>query len=131
MTNYIGIEEVLAIHDRIIKETGGKPGIFSFTLLHSSVERPKATFGGLDLYPSIFEKVAALIHSLIQNHPFDDGNKRTALAATVRFLRINGYLLKHPVEETVNFTLNIQKKQFTFEKISGWLKKHSILVRKF
>lgn len=128
MTNYIGIEEVLAIHDKIIKETGGKPGIFSFTLLHSAVERPKATFAGVELYPSIFEKSSALIHSLIQNHPFDDGNKRTALATSVRFLFINGYVLNHPVEETISFTLNIQKKKFTFKKISGWLKKHSILI---
>lgn len=113
------------MHENIILETGGKGGIFSFTLLHSAIERPKATFAGHDLYPTIFEKAAAMIHSLIQNHPFDDGNKRTALAATVRLLYLNGYLLVHPVNETVKFTLNIQKKKYCFEEIASWLKTHS------
>lgn len=126
MVTYIGIEEVLAIHDRIITETGGKAGIFSFTLLHSSVERPKASFAAKDLYPTIFEKAASLIHSLILNHPFVDGNKRTALASCVRFLYMNGYSLDHPAkEETIVFTLDIQNKKFKFSQISSWLKKHS------
>lgn len=130
MTNYISIDEVLAIHDRVIKETGGKKGILDFALLHSATERPKATFGGTELYPSIFEKAASLMHSLIQNHPFNDGNKRTALAATSRFLHLNGYTLHHPFEETINFTLKIQNKKLAFEDIVYWLKKHSRKRRK-
>lgn len=124
MIYFLQIDEVLAIHDFILSETGGGKGIFSFTLLHSAVERPRATFAGYDLYPTIFDKAAALIHSLIQNHPFHDANKRTGLASTVRFLYINGFRLDHPLEETVNFTLEIQKKKFDFEEISLWLEKH-------
>lgn len=125
MTIFLAIDEVIATHDRIIKETGGREGIFSFTLLHSAVERPKATFSGMDLYPTIFEKAASLIHSLIQNHPFEDGNKRTALASMVRFLHLNGYVLKHPTQTTVDFTLKIQNKKMDFEDIVFWLKKHT------
>ncbi len=108
----------------MIKFSGGREGIFSFTLLHSATERPKATFGGNDLYPTIFEKAAALIHSLIQNHPFNDGNKRTALISMVRFLRLNGYVLKHPITSTVKFTLKIQKKKINFKEIVSWINKH-------
>lgn len=124
MTNYLEIDEVIAIHDGVIRFSGGKGEVFDFTLLHSAIERPKATFGGNDLYPSIYEKAAALIHSLIQNHPFNDGNKRTALISTVRFLRLNGYSLKHPALETINFTLRIQKKKTNFEEVTDWFKKH-------
>ena len=124
MITYIQIDEVLAIRERILSESGGRRGVLDFTLLHSAVERPKATFGGVDLYPTLFEKAAALIHSLIQNHPFNDGNKRTALAATVRFLYINGYILDHPVDEIVQFTLKIQNKKYTFQQIANWLEKH-------
>lgn len=128
MVNYSEIDEIIAIHDSVIKQTGGKDGIFSFTLLHSAIERPKATFGGNELYPTDFEKAAALVHSLIQNHPFNDGNKRTALLAMVRFLHLNGYVFQHPFIQTVNFTLKIQKKKMTFREIINWIKKHALKV---
>lgn len=106
-------------------ETGGRKGILDFTLLHSAIERPKATFGGYDLYPTLFDKVAALIHSMIQNHPFNDGNKRTALAVTVRFLALNGFQLTNNLALLVPFTLAIQNHKYAFEDISSWLNKHS------
>lgn len=125
MIRYVQLDEVIAIQDRVMTQTGGRKGILDLPLLHSAIERPRATFGGRDLYPDLFEKAAALILSLVLNHPFNDGNKRTALAATVRFLAINGYYLLHPVRETVQFTLSIQKKNFLFEEIVHWLKKHA------
>lgn len=128
MTRYLTLDDVLAIRDKVMEETGGRKGILDFPLLHSAIERPKATFGGEELYPKIFDKAAALIHSLIQNRPFNDGNKRTALSVTVRFLYINGYNLKHPEDETVQFTLDIQKKNTSLEKIADWLKTHSLLL---
>lgn len=124
MIVFLSIEEVLAIRDAVMVDTGGRKGILDFTLLHSAIERPKATFDGLDLYPTIFEKAAALIQSLILNHPFNDGNKRTALAVTVRFLYVNGYIFIHPEDETVKFTLDIQTKKLPIEDISSWLQKH-------
>lgn len=124
MIYYPGIDEAVAIHQAIMDLSGSKAGIFSFTLLHSAIERPKATFSGEDLYPTLEEKAAALIHSLIRNHPFADGNKRTALAVMVRFLTLNGVKMKHPRWETVKFTLNIQKKNYSFIDIVSWIKKH-------
>ena len=75
---YISIDEVVAIHFELINQFGGSQGMRDFGLLHSAVERSRASFGGEDLYPDIFSKAAALLHSLILNHPFIDGNKRTS-----------------------------------------------------
>lgn len=108
--------------------SGGRKGILDFTLLHSAIERPKATFAGKELYPTIYDKASAYLHSLIQNHPFNDGNKRTATAVTIRFLYMNGYMLRASRKEIVRFILGIQKHEYKFEEISSWLKTHSRLI---
>lgn len=130
MITYVTLDEVLAIRDKVMQETGGRKGILDFALLHSAIERPKATFAGRDLYPTIFEKAAALIHSLIQNHPFNDGNKRTALSVTVRFLYANGYKLPHDRDKLAKFTQDIQHHEYTFEDIVDFLKTHSIKLHR-
>jgi death-on-curing protein len=79
---------VYEIHDRIISETGGLEGLRDGAMLHAAVARPFVTFDGDDLYPDDFEKAAALFHSLIKSHPFMDGTKRTAFAATLYFLEV-------------------------------------------
>ena len=77
--SHLTAEQVLFIHYRLIEETGGIHGIRDIPLLQSAVARPMATFGSDDLYPDIFSKAAALMHSIIKNHPFVDGNKRTSI----------------------------------------------------
>src|SRR3989344_5501306 len=85
----VSIEEVYNIHQAVIKKAGTIATIRDFALLHSAVERPNATFDGKDLYPTLFLKAASLLQSLCLNHPFTDGNKRTAWLSTKRFLFIN------------------------------------------
>jgi death-on-curing protein len=80
---YLSATQVLFVHSRLIDTTGGAHGIRDLGLLQSAVSRPKATFGGKDLYPDIFHKAAALMESLVKNHPFIDGNKRTAITSRV------------------------------------------------
>ena len=126
-TFYISLEEVLTIHQRMLEVGGGKKGIRDFTLIHSAVERPKATFSGKSLYPTVFLKAAALIQSLIKNHPFDDGNKRTGYFSTIRFLFLNGCELKAKKEQIVYFTLDIDVKKLSLDQIATWLMKHSHL----
>ncbi len=82
---YLTAEQVLFLHARLIEETGGSHGIRDVGLLQSAVARPRATFEGEDLYPDVCSKAAALMHSLINNHPFVDGNKRTGTAALKSF----------------------------------------------
>lgn len=126
---YLEIDEVLAIHDKLVEVSGGRPGVLDFTLLHSACERPKATFGGKDLYAGVFNKATALITSLIQNHPFSDGNKRTGFVSTVRFLYINGYSLVFKEAEAIRFVHNVQGKKYNFQQVSAWLKEHSKKIK--
>jgi len=122
---YLSIDEVLAIHHEITRKFKGKEHVLSFTLLHSAVERPRASFGGKELYTSVFDKAAALLQSLILNHPFQDGNKRTAYVTCARFLFINGYQLETKQKNLITFILKSIKEKTKINKISLWLKNHS------
>lgn len=122
---FISLEDVIFIHEAIVSEIGGKNGVRDFTLLHSAIFRPQASFGGQDLYLTILDKAASFIHSLLLNHPFNDGNKRTALASCERFLNINGIKINASQKEKVQFTLNIESKKLDLEGIKKWLKTHS------
>jgi death on curing protein len=122
---YLEIDEVMAIHEEMINRFGGRMPVLDFTMLHSAISRPKATFGDEDLYPTIFDKAAALIQSLILNHPFDDGNKRTSITSCALFLHRNGLYLSLPQKESIQFTLAIDSKKVDFGGIAQWLKKYS------
>jgi len=80
--NYLTVEEVYLLHRRLIQRTGGSGGLRDPGLLESAVARPQASFDGEDLYPALWLKAAALLHSLVKSHPFVDGNKCTAVTAT-------------------------------------------------
>src|SRR3989338_3185868 len=98
---YLTIQQVLAIHDLMVKRYGGSGGVRDIGLVESAVARPQGTFGGNDLYPDIFDKAGALLQSLLKNHPFVDGNKRTALTSVGLFFKINGYNLINNHHEEV------------------------------
>src|SRR3989339_2094060 len=118
MIRYLFIDEVMVIHNKMIELFGGRKDVHDFTMLHSATERCKATFGGKDLYPTIFDKASALIQSLILNHPFDDGNKRTAFSSCVLFLYYNQYKLEYSKSETIQFTLDVDSHKLNFEQNS-------------
>lgn len=126
---YLTPEQVLAIHDRMIKRYGGSHGLRDIGLLESAVLRPQATFGGEDLYPSLFEKAAVLMHSLLKNHQFVDGNKRTAYFSTVIFLELNGYRLQNAHKKAVAFAKKVENSSLSLEQIAAWLKKNSSKIR--
>ena len=122
---YLEIDEVYAIHVRMIKIGGGRGGVRDFLLLHSAIERPKASFGGKMLYPTLWIQAAAMLHSLVKNHPFTDGNKRTGFFSTIRFLKINGYKLKAKQKDVVKFSIAVDNENLSLEYMASWLKKHS------
>lgn len=127
MANYavLDIEQVLYIHDELVKLAGGKHGIRDFPRLHSALERCKTTFGGEDLYPTALDKAAALLHSLMINHAFLDANKCTAYAMMVRFLHANGYAMKVSQEEIVRFCASIDNGAVKGNDIVKWLQRHT------
>jgi len=123
--NYLNINQVLAIHSKVIEQAGGSRVIRNTGLVDSAVARPQATFGGKDLYPDIFSKAACLGHSLIRNHPFVDGNKRTGYMSMRLFLNINGYDIKAPEDEKYKLVIEIAEKKRDERSIAEWLKKHN------
>jgi death-on-curing protein len=125
MTAYLTAEQVLFIHARLISETGGMHGVRELGLLLSAVARPQATFDGQDLYPNLFLKAAALLESLVGNHAFVDGNKRTAITSAGLFLRINGYRLTADNQQLEAFILQCAQRLVSLEQMALWLKSHS------
>jgi len=124
--NYLTVAQVLFIHDQMVKRFGGSFGVRDLGLVESAVARPEASFDGQDLYTDIFDKAAALLQSLLKNHPFVDGNKRTALTSAGVFLKNNGWKLKNTNKEEVVFAVDVDNKHLPLEEISKWLKEHSV-----
>ncbi|MEK7592630.1 MAG: type II toxin-antitoxin system death-on-curing family toxin [Patescibacteria group bacterium] len=125
MTKFVDIEEIYLLHDAILRLSLGKGGVRDFSLLHSASERPKATFNGKSLYPNIWLKAASLLQSLCMNHPFTDGNKRTAWSTTKRFLWLNGYHLQAKPKEGADLMVHVDNQKPELKEIAGWLRSHS------
>lgn len=115
------IAEVLEIYQRVMQQTGGLIGILDFGALESAIAQPYMTFGGKELYPSLAEKAAAPGFSLIQNHPFVDGNKRTGHAVMAMFLALNGYRIEASLDEQFDVILSIASGKFNREDFTGRL----------
>lgn len=122
---YLTVEQVLFVHSRLIDETGGVRGVRDIRLLESAVARPKSTFGRRSLHQGLFRKAAALMEALMRNHPFLDGNKRTAMAAGALLLRMNGYELLVSHEELEHMAVRPVAKQVTLPSLDTWLRAHS------
>jgi death-on-curing protein len=123
--NYLAEEEIQAINQVVIEETGGSIGVREPGLLASIAQKPGAGFGGEDLYPDIFLKTAVLYEAIVNYHVFIDGNKRTGFAAMARFLAINSYGIKVTDKEIEEFTIGIALKQQDLADIAEWIKRHA------
>jgi death-on-curing protein len=123
---YLTAQQILFLHARLVAETGGSHGLRDLNSLLSAAERPRASFDDQDLYPGLFIKAAALMDSLIRNHPFVDGNKRTGIAAAALFLRINSYRLGATNDDLEKFTLAVAKAQHTLDEIEAWLQTNAL-----
>ena len=125
MIRYLTPEQVLFLHSRLITETGGAQGVRDLSMLLSALGRPQAAFADKELYPDLFTKTAALMDSLVRNHPFVDGNKRTAMTSAGIFLWINGYQLTVENREMVRFTLACAQSELSLVEIADWFKQYS------
>ncbi len=121
---YLTVEEVLIVHNRVIEQTGGGAGARDQGGLESAVAQPKMTFGGEDLYPTLVEKAAELGFSLAMNHPFVDGNKRTAHAAMEVFLVLNGFEINASVDEQEAIMLDLAAGTLKRKALTEWLGRH-------
>ena len=122
---YLSAQDILVMHAKLVDETGGAHGVRDLGLLASLTERPKTSFGGKEIYKTIFEKAATYLESLAKYHVFIDGNKRTAITSCARFLYINGYGFAAKDGEIEKFVLKIIEKDLHVEEITRWVKQHS------
>lgn len=125
MMEVLTSQQILFIHHRLIAATGGSHGVRDLGALQAAAARPQATFAGDDLYPDLFAKAAALFESLIRNHPFIDGNKRTAVAATGLLLRRNGFALVASQEDFYAFTMAMATGETGQPAARTWLMAHA------
>ncbi|WAS06245.1 type II toxin-antitoxin system death-on-curing family toxin [Gloeomargaritales cyanobacterium VI4D9] len=125
MIRYLTLIEILELHRRILEQSGGASGIRDIGLLESAIAQPRMTFGGEDLYPSLLEKAATLGFSIIMNHPFVDGNKRTGHAATETFLVLNGLEISSSVDEQERLVLAIAAGELKREALVAWLQRNT------
>ena len=121
---WLRLDAVLAMHARQLAEHGGGVGVRDPGLLESALQRPinKTSYGT----PDLFELAAAYAYGIARNHPFIDGNKRTALVASRTFLLINGYQIKAAKADLLKTFLDLAAGDFTEEALAEWFRAHGV-----
>ena len=115
-------EDAMFLHEQSIAGYGGGSGVRDMEGLESAINRPFATWGGENLYKDVYEQAAAIGESIVMNHPFVDGNKRTGLALMYAVLRLEGILLNATPDETYQFVVDLATGEKRFEEAVEWLR---------
>ena len=126
---WISKRVVLAIHERLLAEHGGAPGLVSEPLLDSALESPRNHFA-YGRASDVFELAAAYAHALTQDHPFVDGNKRIALTVALTFLERNGLVVSAPETEAVEIVIGLSSRDLDARVFAEWLRQHSKAPRR-
>lgn len=116
--------QVLLLHNQLLSQAGGLPGLRDEGLLESALNAPFQSFGEADVYPSLPQKAARLGYGLVKNHPFADGNKRIGAHAMLVFLAINGTELVYTQEELSSVILAVASGEKGYEDLLRWLVDH-------
>ena len=125
MTYYITLEEILRIHFQVIEDYGGSHGVRSENRLQSVVNAPKQEVFGQEQYKTIFDKAAVYLRNIIGDHPFTDGNKRTAVTVCGIFLARNKKPLIARPTDLEDFTVKVATEHLNLEQIASWLKSNT------
>jgi death-on-curing protein len=118
-------QQILFIHFRLIQATGGGHGVRDVGALQAAAARPLATSAGVDLYPDPFAKAAALMESLIRNHPFIDGNKRTGVASAALLLLQYHYTISATQNQLYRFTTAMATGAISIKDAERWFRRHT------
>jgi death on curing protein len=124
----IDIEDIMNAHDEMLRLHGGSFGLRDKGLLLSALERPFGGFGETEFYASWEEKSAALVESLVKNHPFMDGNKRTGLFAMHSLLCFGGKELSATDDELYDFVVKIASGEMDYRDILQWIKERVVIT---
>ena len=122
MTEYLSVRQVLRIHALQIEVFGGSAGVRDRGALEAAIARPQMTFDGEDLYRDLADKAAALLHSLVQNHPFIDGNKRVGAMAMELFVVANEHDLRARGDELAALVLAVARGELAAEALAIWIR---------
>ena len=122
---FLTLSEVILVLQDQIKRYGGTYGVRDLSLLSSALAMPVARFEGKYLHTDVFEQAAAYAFHICQNHPFVDGNKRTALASALVFLDLNGYEVEDPDKDLYELMMGVAQGQRSKSDITAFLKSHS------
>lgn len=128
-TRFLSFAELLDLYGRVLVAGGGSSAIRDLGALESALAQPRATFGEVDLYPTLVEKAAALGFSLIRNHPFVDGNKRIGHAAMEVFLVLNGHQLSATVDDAERVILGVAAGTIGRDEFAEWIRQHLVSYR--
>ncbi len=123
---FLSVDVVIQIHQRVIAEFGGDPGLRDRGLLESAVAMPRAAFAGSFLHTDMAEKAAAYHFHLCANHPFIDGNKRVAVAASEVFLLVNGFELGAGDDDLVEMTMEVASGRLSKEQVVEFFVQHVV-----
>lgn len=127
MTIWVGKPLVLAIHDRQLAEHGGNPGMRDEGLLDAAIARPRQLHAYGDPPPDLAALAASLAHGLARNHPFIDGNKRTAHVCYRVFLRLNGAELVAPADGKYVAALGLAEGRLGEAQFAAWVRGHLVV----
>ncbi|WAM31657.1 type II toxin-antitoxin system death-on-curing family toxin [Caldicellulosiruptor naganoensis] len=125
MMRTIPYEKVLEIYKRLIRESGGVYGVRDEGLLRASLESAFQTFDGIELYPAVVDKIAAVCYNIIKNHPLIDGNKRLGITLMAVLCDINNIPLECSDEELVELGVAIAEGRYDREQIKNWILEHT------
>ena len=122
------IQDIYELHTQLENTFILSPGIRDKNLLASAVNTPFQTFMGNDLYPSIYDKAAQSCYGIANNHPFTDGNKRTALHSMYVYLIINGYDITATQQDVENLIINVAAGRMHTTELSKWLQNNTVEI---
>ena len=123
---FLTLDEVLGIHADQIRRYGGRPGLRDLGLLQSALAMPETTFEGEFLHGTVFEMAAAYLFHLARNHPFVDGNKRTALMSALVFLGLNGQRVEAEPDAIYELVDGVAAGSVDKAEVSVFLRRHSV-----
>jgi len=124
------VDFVLRLHEHLEDVFVMRHGVHDMGLVESAVSSPFQTFGGEDLYPTVFDKAAQLCYALAKDHGFEDGNKRTGLHVMISYLYMCGIKMRYNQKELEELVINLVEDKISTDDLKGWLVRHSVPQKK-
>lgn len=126
---YLTAEQLELVHAGVLAKSGGLFGTRELDVITGLESSPRQNVFGKELHPTLFHKAAVYMRTIITQHPFLDGNKRTGIMSTFTFLEVNGYLMTATNDEVFNYALFVATEKPEGDIIAEWLKSHSKKTR--